>query len=116
MHEYIIESIVEALKPTLRSPRKAKETLDKFWSDKIALVWDTTDVHTAANERELALTNTEAIHVLNELHHHHNKQYGLQWKDVTSYIEEYAPGRKLTKRELKRFIEDSMLTIHRQRK
>ena len=61
----------------------------------MALVWDVQDVHTAANEREVALTNREAIKVLQELHHYHNKQYGLQWKDVTSYIEEYALGRKL---------------------
>jgi hypothetical protein len=112
MHEYIIESMVEALKPTIRSPRRAKELLKHFWQDKIALVWDTTDVHTAANERELALTKKEAIHVLNELHHNHNKQCGFKWEDVTSYIEEHCLGRKLTKRELKRFIEDNLLVIH----
>jgi hypothetical protein len=108
--------MVEALKPSLKSQRRAKEILDRFWSDKIALVWDTADVHTAANERDVALTNAEAIHVLDELHHNHKKQYGLRWADLTSYIEEHGLGRKLTKRELKRFIEDSMLTIHRQRK
>ena len=55
------------------------------------------DVQTAANEREVALTNREAIKVLQELHHYHNKQCGLKWVDVTCYIEECALGRKLTK-------------------
>jgi hypothetical protein len=113
MHEYIIDSMVEELKPALKSQAKAKQLLDNFWRNKMALVWDITDVHTAANEREVALTHEEAIKVLNELHHHHNKQYGLKWEDLTAYIEEYALGRKLTKRELKRFVEDSMLTVHR---
>jgi hypothetical protein len=111
MHDYIIEAMVKALKPTLRNPAKAKQILDRFWSDKMALVWDVQDVHTAANEREVALTKREAIKVLQELHHYHNKQTGLQWKDVTSYIEEYALGRKLTRTELKRFVEKNILTI-----
>ena len=82
----------------------------------MALVWDVQDVHTAANEREVALTNQEAIKVLQEMHHYHNKQCGLQWKDVTCYIEEYALGRKLTKAELKRFVEKNILTINPKRR
>jgi len=115
MHDYIIEAMVKALKPTLNHPGKAKQILDRFWSDKMALVWEVQDVHTAANEREVALTNREAIKVLKELHHYHNKQYGLQWKDVTCYIEEYALGRKLTRPELKRFVEKNLLTIDQKR-
>ena len=115
MHDYIIEAMVKALKPALKNPPKAQQILEKFWSDKMALVWDTQDVHTAANEREVALTNQEAIKVLQEMHHYHNKQTGLQWKDVTCYIEEYALGRKLTKHELKRFVEKNVLTINRKR-
>ena len=36
--------------------------------------------------------------------------------DVTSYIEEYALGRKLTQAELKRFVEKNLLTIDRKRR
>jgi hypothetical protein len=115
MHHYIIEAMVKALKPTLKNPTKAKQILERFWTDKMALVWDVRDVHTAANEREVALTNREAIKVLAELHHYHNKQTGLQWKDVTCYIEECALGRKLTKAEHKRFVEKNFLTINRKR-
>ena len=114
MHDYIIEAMLKALKPTLRNPAKAMQLLERFWSDKMALVWDVQDVRTAANEREVALTPREAIKVLQELHHCHNKQSGLQWKDVTCYIEEYCLGRKLTRAELKRFVEKDLLTIQRQ--
>jgi len=113
MHDYIIQSMVKALKPVLKNPAKAQQTLEKFWSDKMALVWDVQDVHTAANEREVALTNQEAIKILQELHHYHNKQCGIKWEDVTCYIEEYALGRKLTKSELKRFVDKNLLTIDR---
>ena len=113
MDSFIIKAMVHALKPALKTPKRAEQILERFWRDKIALVWDTTDVHTAANEREVALTKEEAIKVLQELHHHHDKQLGLRWADLTSYIEEYGLGRKLTKRELKRFVEDNMLTIQR---
>jgi hypothetical protein len=115
MHHHIIEAMVNALKPVLKNPAKAKQILDRFWSDKMALVWDVQDVHTAANEQEVALTNQEAIKVLQELHHHHNKQYGIKWEDLTSYIEENVMGRKLTKTELKRFVEKNILTINRKR-
>jgi hypothetical protein len=111
MHNYIIEAMVKALKPALKDAKRAEHILEKFWSDKMALVWDVQDVQTAANEREVALTNEEAITVLHELHHYHNKQYGIKWEDITAYIEEYALGRKLTRAELKRFVEENILTI-----
>ncbi len=114
MHDYIIESMVEALKPTLKNPKRAKQILERFWRDKMALVWDVEDVHTSANEREVALTNQEAMQILNKLHEQHNKQYGLQWKDLTDHIEENVSGRKLTKTELRRFVEKNILTIQRQ--
>jgi hypothetical protein len=113
MHHFIIQAMVTALKPALKSKVRAEQILEKFWRDKTALVWDTEDVHTAANERGVALTSQEAIKVLQDLHTNHNKQLGLRWEDVTSYIEEYALGRKLTKAELKRFVEKNILTIQR---
>ena len=63
----------------------------------------------------MALTNQEAIKILQELHHYHNKQCVIKWVDVTAYIEEYVLGRKLTRRELKRFVEKNILTINRKR-
>jgi hypothetical protein len=113
MHEYIIESTVRALKPTVRSVKRAKHILVQFWADKIALVWDLKDVHTAANERGFALTRKEALHVLQAMLQNHNKQYGLHWKDLTSYIEDKCLGRKLTKRELNQFISTNRIIVSR---
>ena len=115
MHQEIIAAMVRALKPTLKDPKRAEQILERYWQGKIAIVWDLRDVHTAANEREVALTNQEAIKVLQELHHYHNKQCGIKWVDLTCYIEEYALGRKLTKAEVKRFVNKNLLTIDQKR-
>ena len=113
MDSIIIKRMVQALKPVLKDRGRAVAILERFWLDRIALVWTLRDVHTAANEKEVALTNEQAIKVLHELNHHHDKQYGLRWEDVTAYIEEYALGRKLTKAEVERFVEKNILTIQR---
>jgi hypothetical protein len=113
MNPVIINAMVHALKPVLKDRARAEKILERFWKNKMALVWYVGDVYTAANERELALTNQEAIKVLQEMHHNHNKQYGLRWSDFTSYIEEHALGRKLTKAEVNRFVEKNIPTIQR---
>jgi hypothetical protein len=113
MDPFIIKAMVQALKPALKGHKRAEQILERFWRDQIAIIWTTRDIHTAANEREVALTNKEAIKVLQEVHHYHNKQYGLKWEDITVYIEEYVLGRKLTKAELKRFVSKNILTINR---
>jgi hypothetical protein len=115
MHHYIIEAMVKALKPALKNPAKATHILDRFWGDKMAIVWDLRDVHTAANEREVALTKKQAQAILRDLFSHQDKQLGLRWLDLTCYIEEYGLGRKLTRTELKRFVEKNLLTINRNR-
>jgi hypothetical protein len=82
MHEHNIVEMLSILAPTLKSKRKAEALLRGYWSDKMAIVWSTEDVHRAANERETVLTKGEARSILTDLHQHHNAQYGLQWKDV----------------------------------
>ncbi len=78
MHDYIIEAMVKALKPVLKNPAKAQQILERFWTDKMAIVWDLRDVHTAANEREVALTKKEARTILQDLLSHQDKQLGLR--------------------------------------
>ena len=115
MHHATIRAMVQALRSALNDRRRAGQILERFWRDKMALVWTVRDVHTAANEREVALTNQEAVKVLQELNHSHNKQYGLKWADLTAHIEEHALGRKLTKAEVRRFVEKNILIIDRKR-
>ena len=79
----------------------------------MALVWEVEDVHRAANEREVALTDKEAVTVLQTLLNQHNAQLGIRWEDLTTHIEDHLLGRKLTKAEVRRFVDLDIITIHK---
>lgn len=113
MHNYIIEEMLEALSPALKSRKKAQAVLQRYWSDKIAIIWTTQDVHRAANERKTVLTEEEARTALTDLHRHHDKQLGLRWKDLTDWIEESGLGRDISKSELSKFIHHDIITVQK---
>ena len=108
-----IQEMLRLLKPVLKDRAKAEQILKRYWSSRIALVWTVREVHTAANERDRALTRTEAVKLLQVMLENHNPQYGLRWSDFTSYIEEYQSGRKMTRSEIRRFVKKNILTIQR---
>ena len=112
MDHFIIKSMLQALKPVLKNKARAEKIMERFWRDKMALVWDTEDIHWAANELEIALTETEARELRHELHEPHNPQYGLQWKDLTDRIKSDVLGRAMTKRGVNRFVKKDIFTIH----
>jgi len=111
MHPHTIEEMLDALRSVLKDRARARRRLEKLWSNQVAIVWNVADVHRAANERALALTDTEARQVLRYLFEHHNAQYGLKWQDLTERIEDRVLGRKLTKHELHRFVHKDIITI-----
>ena len=113
MDEHHIDDMVQRLKPVLKDPVKAKVILQRYWRTRMALVWMVENVHRAANEREVALTNQEAIDVLQTLLNQHNQQYGIKWEDLTTQIEDRVLGRKLTKAEIKRFVEQDLITVQK---
>jgi len=108
-----LDELTVKLKAALRNNPRALNILKRYLSDKVLIVWRTEDVHRAANEMEVALTEKEAMTVLETLHRQHNRQLGLRWSDITDHIEAYVLGRKLTKREIHRFVSKDKLTIQR---
>jgi len=105
--------LFQAVIEVIQSRRKAERIIQRYFRDKIIIVWKTEDVHRAANEREVALTEKEAMTVLETLHLQHNPQLGLRWEDLTTYIREYVLGRKLNRREVHSFVHHDKLTIQR---
>lgn len=105
------QELLRVIAEVVRSRRKAERILKRYCRDKITIVWRTSDVHRAANELEVALTENEALEVLETLHLQHNPQLGLRWEDLTGHIEAHVLGRKLTKRELNRFVKNDRTTI-----
>ena len=108
-----LEELTQQLKAALKNNPKALNILKRYLSDKVLIVWKTIDVHRAANELRLALTEQEAMTVLETLHRQHNRQLGLRWEDLTGHIEAYVLGRKLTRREVSQFVKHDRLTIQR---
>jgi hypothetical protein len=113
MHEHHIDNMVRQLKPVLKDPAKASVILKRYWRTRMALVWSVDDVFRAGNECEVALTHREAIDVLQNLHAHHNPQYGIRREDLTASIKNQVMGRKLTKPELKRFATQDHITVQK---
>jgi len=113
MDQTHIDGMVQRLHSVLKDRHKAKAILKRYWQPRMALVWSVIDVHRAANERAVALTNTEALAVLESLHRQHNQQYGIKWEDLTTSIEDRVLGRKLTRTELNRFIKQDIITVQK---
>ena len=113
MDRHHLQQMLRALKPALKKRQRAGQILNQYWRNKIAIVWETTDVHRAANELEVALTEKEAMTVLETLHRQHNPQLGLRWADIMAHIEVQVLGRKLTQREVKEFVKRGKLFIQR---
>lgn len=107
----LITALLTVLEPALKSRAKAEQLLTEYWTDKIALVWTTTQVHRAANETKTVLTEPQAREILRDLHHHHHAQYGLAWRDVSEAVKQSGLGRDIKARELHRFIHRDVLTI-----
>gem|GEM_PF-3490931 len=62
MHDLFIDQMVRKLTPVLKDPPQARKILNRFWTTKMALVWDIQDIHRAANERKRVLTDREPTH------------------------------------------------------
>jgi len=113
MSNDINEDLMRKLRSALKDNPRAINILKRYLSDKVLIVWRTEDVHRAANEMEVALTEREAMTVLETLQRQHNPQLGLRWEDITGHIEAYVLGRKLTRREVSQFVKSNKLTIQR---
>lgn len=109
MNEVDRTDLLKALRPAVKSLRKAEKILEKYWQDRKAIVWSIEHVHRAANERERVLTNGEARDLLNEFVRHHNPQYGVKWQDLLELIDNSIAGKKMTKKELTGFVNHGRL-------
>jgi len=113
MQDHYLDDMLGRLKPLLKNFDRAKAILKRYWTSKMALVWDVKDVHRAANERMRVLTPKQAVQVLQTLHQQHNPQYGLKWVDLWDHLDLYQPGRKMSKAELKRFVAKDILAVQK---
>ena len=104
-----IDGMIRKLKPVLTDHQRARKILEKYWSGKLALIWTVNDIHKAANERGIALSKEEAKDLLDDLSKHYNRQYGIRWTDLWDLIEDSGYGRKMTKKEVRAFLERDVI-------
>ena len=110
MDEPYLSDLMRVLQPALKSQKKAKELLDRFWQDKQALIWTTTHVHQAANENKTVLTEDDARSILQRFCHSHDRQYGLDWSDLVEAIRDSGLGRDIRAKEIRKLLRN-ILTI-----
>jgi hypothetical protein len=113
MYQHQIIEMLKTLRPVLKSQKQAQQLLEKHWRDQIAIVWDIADVHREANECETVLTNKEAREILRELLDQHDAMCGISKFTLATAIKDGIRGRKLTKRELKRFLDKDIITVQK---
>ena len=113
MNSVHINGMVSKLRPVLKDTLKARTMLQRYWRSRVALVWIVKDVHLAANEREIVLTNAEAMTVLESLFKHYDRQEGVKWADLTTLIQEQALGRKMTAHEIDKFVKQDIVTVQK---
>ena len=92
---------------------QTRSGLERYWRTRMALVWTVDQVHKAANERELVLSQTEAIQLLQQFHRQATPFHGLDWFGLITTIEESGLGRSSTRPELKRFLKQNRITRNR---
>ncbi len=113
MNPNLVDDLLKVLKPTLKSPAHAKRFLNRYWRNKIALVWTTLDVHRAANEIKAVLTEAQAQQILENLERHYNPQYGIHWRDLSEIIRDSGKGRDITRAELNRFVLQNKVAVQK---
>jgi len=111
MDEPYLSDLLRVLQPALKSQKKAKELLDRFWQDKQALIWTTTYVHRAANENKTVLTEQDAQTILRDFISNHHHQYGLCFSDLEKIIQDSGLGRDILPAETRNLILRNILTV-----
>jgi hypothetical protein len=105
------EELLATILQVIKSRQKAEQIIQRYYRDKITLVWKTADVHRAANEKKTVLTEDEAKKVLQKVSDNHDAQTGVDWQTLVYGIRESGMGRDITRQELRRFIKKDILAI-----
>ena len=90
MYDHMIEEMADAIAKELHlEPNTILPSLHRFWSDKIAHVWQLEDVFEAARRVGKAVTREDAIGLLQDVFHHHDSSLGITWDSLDAALEDY---------------------------
>jgi hypothetical protein len=91
MHEHHINDMVNKLVKAGIIPEKqknkAKKTLDTYWEDKIALIWQEEDVIQRAEQLNgTKISKEKAQDILQEILDNHDCTVGVTWETIDYYV------------------------------
>jgi len=107
MYSYTIKEQIKALVDSGVIPRtkqdKAVGVLNKYWNNKIAVVWDSSDVIEFSKDSNIELTEENAISILYSIFDNHDAEYGITWSLIQSHIDDIKDNeiKKVRKSEMK---------------
>ena len=115
MYDYMIKEMAEKVAERIKQTAPdladrgnffgviARETLEEYWKDKIAHVWNISNVHRAANMVGRVLSNKEARNVMDAVMHDLSDEYGITLDTISNEIDYNEHGRWITEDENKDF-------------
>jgi hypothetical protein len=93
MYDHEIKNQIDFLKEKglvkEEDAQKSVEALKEYWNDKIAIVWNTEDVLSRAEELEIEITEDDARNILGTLLNDFDANYGINWSAIDVELEEH---------------------------
>lgn len=90
MYDHMIEEMADAIANDLHlEPNTILPSLHRFWSDKIAHVWQVEGIYEAARRVGKAIIREDAIGLLQDVFHHHDSSLGITWDSLDAALEDY---------------------------
>lgn len=90
MLDNLLSEAVQAIAPALQLSHEeavwALNTLKDHFSNRIAIVWTTGDVHTEAESMGVDLTEEQARDILQRVEASHDANIGLNWEQIHGAI------------------------------
>lgn len=92
MYRHNMEEIADAiLEDGVFTRDSIVAALDRLFTDKIADIWSIEDVHVAANEVGVKITDTHAREVLRKAHRTASASVGINWDFLGACIDKADP-------------------------
>ena len=71
-----------------KSVEEAEKALKEYWKDKIAISWCVDDVIGRAEDRDIELTEDQALDILSLLESKHDCNIGINWEVMDIWTDE----------------------------
>lgn len=90
MYDYLLEEMADAIAKELHVENNdVLSVLNQFWQDKIAHVWQASNILEIAINMGKPITRTDAMELLHAIFENHDSQVGISWASLEIELQEY---------------------------